>query len=148
MDGWRVGYLAAPLKMVGDLLKVHQYTVSCPNTFVQKAALTALTSSQDTLQAMTAEFGRRRRLVLDWLKSVDLPCVIPYGAFYFFPSIVKYGLSSAEFCLRALEKKSVALVPGSAFGPSGEGFFRLSYAVAYEKLEKGLMLLSDYLTEL
>ena len=148
MDGWRVGYMAVPEHLYGDILKVHQYTISCPNTFVQKAAIAALTCSQADTLNMVAEFDRRRLLITDWLKEVDLPCSAPQGAFYFFPSIRRYGLSSSEFCEYLLKEKGVALVPGNAFGSNGEGFVRLSYAVNYESLEKGLTLVSEGLAKL
>jgi len=148
MDGWRIGYMAIPEHLYGDILKVHQYTISCPNTFVQKAAIAALNCSQDETLNMVAEFDSRRLLIMDWLQEVELPCSTPQGAFYFFPSIRRFGLNSSEFCEYLLKEKNVALVPGDAFGSNGEGFIRLSYAVNNESLRKGLTLISEGLAKL
>ncbi len=145
MDGWRIGYLAAPRRYIPNALKLHQHIVSCPNTFVQYGALAALTSSQDCRIEMVARFDRRRRLMMSLLDDIDLPYVRPRGAFYIFPSVKKYGLSSLEFCDLLLNKARVAVIPGTAFGPPGEGHVRFAYSTTREEIEKGMRRVKDTL---
>jgi aspartate/methionine/tyrosine aminotransferase len=138
MDGWRIGYLIAPRHLVSDVLKMHQHLVSCPNTFVQVGARAALTASQDCVHHMVEEFDRRRGLLLSYLDDIGLPYIRPRGAFYVFPSIKKFGLTSGKFCDFLLNKAQVAAVPGVAFGTAGEGHIRLAYSTSYEEIIKGM----------
>jgi len=138
MDGWRIGYLISPREVVPQALKLQQHIVSCPNTFVQTGARAALTGSQDCVRRMTAEFDRRRKRLMSLLDSMGIPHVRPRGAFYIFPSIKKFGLSSSQFAEFLLEKARTAVVPGNAFGPLGEGYVRISYCAPVEEIEMGM----------
>jgi aminotransferase len=138
MDGWRIGYLAAPRDVLAEALKLQQHIVSCPNTFVQIGAEAALNGPQDSLHKMVAEFDRRRRLVMSCLDRMKIPYVRPRGAFYVFPNIKQFGMTSEKFAGFLLEKARVAVVPGDAFGSTAEGYVRLSYATSYEAIEKGM----------
>jgi len=138
MDGWRIGYLAAPREIISQIAKLHQHTISCPNTFIQSGATTALNQDQQYVDDMVKEFTRRRELIIDCLDKMKIPFVEPKGAFYVFPSIREFGLSSEEFADYLLEEARVAVVPGSAFGNSGEGYIRLSFTSPYEEIEQGL----------
>ena len=138
MDGWRIGYLIAPGEVITQALKLHQHIVSCPNTFVQVGAQAALTASQDCVRRMAAEFDRRRKVLMARLDEIGLPYVRPRGAFYVFPSIKKFGLTSARFAAFLLEKARTAVVPGDAFGPQGEGYVRISYCAPVEEIEAGM----------
>jgi aminotransferase len=138
MDGWRIGYLIAPRELITGALKMHQHILSCPNTFVQVGAEMALRGPQDCVRAMVAEFDRRRLLLMSYLDDIGIPYVRPRGAFYIFPSIKKFGLSSEQLSDILFEKARVAVVPGDAFGPVAEGYVRMSYATSYEAIEKGM----------
>ena len=138
MDGWRIGYLIAPREVIPGALKMHQHILSCPNTFVQVGAEAALNSSQDCIKAMVAEFDRRRRLLMSCLNSMKIPYVRPRGAFYVFPNIRKFGMSSEKLADFLFDKAQVAVVPGDAFGSMAEGYVRISYATSYESIEKGM----------
>ena len=138
MDGWRIGYLIAPREVISHALKLHQHVVSCPNTFVQVGAQVALTASQDCVREMVAEFDRRRRKLMSRLSEIGLPYVRPRGAFYIFPSIKKFGLTSSQFADFLFQKARVAVVPGDAFGPGGEGYVRISYCASVEEIEEGM----------
>ena len=138
MDGWRIGYLIAPREVIPQALKLHQHIVSCPNTFVQIGAQAALTGSQDCVRRMTAEFDRRRKKLMSLLDPIGLTYARPRGAFYIFPSVKKFGLTSAQFATFLLEKARTAVVPGNAFGPLGEGYVRISYCAPLEEIERGV----------
>lgn len=138
MTGWRVGYACAPADLLEGILKVHQYEIMSAPTTAQDAALVALTAAEMDVQRMVAEYDRRRRLVVDGLNRIGLPTFEPRGAFYAFPRISGTGLTSEEFSERLLFEYRVAAVPGSAFGPSGEGHVRMSYATSYEDLTEAL----------
>jgi len=138
MTGWRVGYMAAPAEILGEMRKVHQYTIMCASTVSQYAALAALREGEPYVQEMVAEYDRRRRLIVDGLNEVGLKCFEPQGAFYAFPSIDVTGMDGNTFAETLLEEEQVAVVPGSAFGEAGEGYVRCSYATAYEKIEEAL----------
>jgi aspartate/methionine/tyrosine aminotransferase len=138
MDGWRIGYLIGPKPFIKQALKMHQHILSCPNTFVQEGAKVALNSSQECVEKMVHEFDRRRKLMMSYLDDLGIPYDRPSGAFYIFPSIKKYGLSSKKFCDYLLEEARVAVVPGDAFGQGGEGYIRFSYTTSYENIEKGM----------
>ena len=148
MDGWRIGYLAAPRAIIADAIKMHQHIVSCPNTFVQHGAKSALTASQQCVKQMVAEFNRRRKLLISCMNDMDMPCVRPQGAFYAFPAIKKYGMTSQGFADFLLTEAQVAVVPGNAFGESGEGHVRISYSIPYEEIEKGMKRVAEAIEKL
>jgi aminotransferase len=138
MTGWRVGWLCAPAAILEGIVKVHQYGIMSAPTVAQDAALVALLDGEPHVVAMVAEYDRRRRLLVDGLNRIGLPTFEPRGAFYAFPRITSTGLTSDEFTERLLRQERVAVVPGNAFGPSGEGHVRMCYATAYEKIEEAL----------
>jgi aspartate/methionine/tyrosine aminotransferase len=148
MDGWRVGYLIAPKPLIEEALKIHQHILSCPNTFVQEGARVALSSSQECVGKMVHEFDRRRKLMMSYLDDLELPYARPQGAFYIFPSIKKFGLSSKEFCDYLLAEARVAVIPGDAFGQLGEGHVRFAYTTSYENIEKGMEKIKTALKKL
>ena len=138
MTGWRVGWMCAPAAILEGIVKVHQYGIMSAPTVAQDAALAALQGGEPAVQAMLAEYDRRRRMLVDGLNAMGLPTFEPRGAFYAFPKISGTGLSSDEFTERLLREERVACVPGNAFGPSGEGHVRMCYATSYEQLEEAL----------
>lgn len=138
MTGWRVGYAAAPGELLGAMRKVHQYTIMSAPTTSQWAALAGLKGAEAEMEAMVAEYDRRRQLIVGGLNEIGLDCFEPLGAFYAFPSIAATGMSDEEFADRLLQEERVAVVPGGAFGQAGRGFVRCSYATAYEKIEQAL----------
>ncbi len=136
MTGLRVGYVYGPKELIAPLWLCHQYLVACVDTFAQYAALAALKGPQNFVRDMVAEFDRRRRFTFKRLNEIGFNCVFPKGAFYMFPNIKAFGMSSEEFAQFLLKEAHVATVPGSAFGSHGEGYIRISYATAYEQLEE------------
>ena len=148
MDGWRIGYVAAPSWMMGPITRMHQHVVSCANTFVQKALEKALTSSQECVEEMRREFDRRRRLVMSSLDGMNLSYPTPRGAFYVFPKISEFGMPSLEFSRLLLREARLATVPGSAFGACGEGYIRIAYTIAGEKIAAGLSRMRDAVEKL
>jgi aminotransferase len=139
MTGWRVGYLAAPAGILEGIVKVHQYGIMSAPTTAQDAALEALVSGDPEVERMRAEYDRRRRLLVDGLNALGLRTFEPLGAFYAFPEVSSAtGLSSDAFTEALLTEERVAVVPGGAFGPSGEGHVRMCYATSYEQLEEAL----------
>ncbi|MEA2676022.1 MAG: aminotransferase [Chloroflexota bacterium] len=138
MTGWRVGYVCAPKDLLEGIVKVHQYEIMSAPTTAQDAAVVALATAETDVQRMTAEYDRRRRMFVDGLNAAGLPTVEPLGAFYAFPSIKPTGLTSEQFSERLLFEHKVAVIPGSAFGPSGEGHVRATLATSYEDLEEAL----------
>jgi len=138
MTGWRVGWVCAPATILEGIVKIHQYGIMSAPTAAQDAALVALTAGEPDVERMRAEYDRRRRLVVDGLNRIGLPTFEPRGAFYVFPRITSTGLTDNEFTERLLLEERVAVVPGSAFGPSGAGHVRACYATGYEKLEEAL----------
>ncbi|MDK2854993.1 MAG: aminotransferase [Bacillota bacterium] len=146
MTGWRLAYVVAKADIILPMLKVHQYTTTCATTFAQFGAIAATDGSQSCVAEMVAEFERRRDLVLRGLAEIEgISCVPPQGAFYAFPNIKAFGLTSAEFVETALTEAGVALVPGTAFGACGEGYVRLSYANSYENIAEALKRLKQVL---
>jgi aminotransferase len=139
MTGWRVGYACAPRELLEGIVKVHQYEIMSAPTVAQDAALAALTGAEADVVRMVGEYDHRRRMFVDGLNEIGLPTFEPKGAFYAFPSIRPTGLSSEEFAERLLFDEHVAVVPGSAFGPSGEGHVRCSLATGYVQLEEALV---------
>ncbi|MFN2144273.1 MAG: aminotransferase class I/II-fold pyridoxal phosphate-dependent enzyme [Anaerolineales bacterium] len=138
MTGWRVGFAAAPAEILQGLLRIHQYTVMCAPTTSQMAALKALQVGAPFVAEMQAEYDRRRRLIVDAFNEFGMPTFEPCGAFYAFPKISIPGMDDDQFAMELLKSEMVAVVPGSAFGPGGEGFIRCSYATAYEKIEQAM----------
>ncbi|MBG0788507.1 MAG: aminotransferase class I/II-fold pyridoxal phosphate-dependent enzyme [Anaerolineaceae bacterium] len=148
MTGWRIGYAAGPASMINGLVRIHQYSVMSSPTVSQYGALEALKSGEPYVKEMLAEYDRRRKLVYEGLNSMGLPTFEPHGAFYVFPSIHNTGLDDVTFAERLLLEEKVAVVPGSAFGDSGIGFVRCSYATSYEKLEIALEKIGHFLKRL
>jgi aminotransferase len=144
MTGWRVGWLAAPAAILEGIVKVHQYGIMSAPTTAQDAALVALIDGEADVEAMRSEYDRRRRLVVDGFNAVGLETFEPRGAFYAFPRITSTGLDSETFARRLLEEQHVAVIPGGAFGPSGEGHVRACYATSYEKLEEALVRIGRF----
>lgn len=138
MTGWRLGYAMGPAPIIKAMTKVHQYGIMSAPTTSQFAAIEALKSCDDDVSEMVREYNYRRRYVVDGFRSMGLSCFEPLGAFYVFPCIKSTGLTSEEFCSRLLEDEHVAVVPGNAFGESGEGFVRVSYAYSLENLQTAL----------
>lgn len=138
MTGWRIGYAAAPVDFTKGMLRVHQYTIMSAPTTAQDAALEALTNGESHVQEMLAEYNRRRRLIVDGFNRLGLTTFEPRGAFYAFPKIGASGMDDETFAERLLREEHVAVVPGNAFGPGGEGFVRACYATAYEQIEEAL----------
>ncbi|MBI3177283.1 MAG: aminotransferase class I/II-fold pyridoxal phosphate-dependent enzyme [Chloroflexi bacterium] len=145
MTGWRIGYAGGPAEMIAAMRKVHQYTIMSAPTTAQVAAIEALATGDEYVQQMVGEYDRRRRLIVGGLNTLGLDCFEPRGAFYAFPSIARSGLDDNEFAERLLQEEEVAAVPGSAFGSSGSGFVRMSYATAYEKIEEALNRLERFM---
>lgn len=147
MTGWRIGYACANPDILAAMRKVHQYTIMSAPTMGQAAAVAALThpDSPRFVEEMRQEYDRRRRLIVDGFNTLGLDCFEPRGAFYAFPSIRRSGMSGDEFAMKLLEEEEVAMVPGDAFGPSGAGYLRASYATAYEKIEEALNRLERFM---
>jgi len=144
MTGWRVGYLCAPAWLLEGIVKVHQYGIMSAPTVAQDAALAGLLACEADVEAMVAEYDRRRRLMVDGLNAIGLRTFEPRGAFYVFPLITSTGLDSETFAERLLREERVAVVPGGAFGPSGEGHVRACYATSYEQLEEALVRIGRF----
>jgi aminotransferase len=145
MTGWRIGFAAAPAEVLKGLLRIHQYTIMSAPTTAQAAALEALRSGEPYVQEMTAEYDRRRRLIVGGLNRLGLPTFEPRGAFYAFPDIRVTGMDDEAFAQKLLDEEKVAVVPGSAFGAGGSGFVRCSYATAYEKIEEALRRMESFM---
>src|SRR6266702_454870 len=145
MTGWRIGYAAAPPRILEAMLKVHQYAIMCAGTAAQEAALEALRHGEDDVRMMHDDYDRRRRMFVAGLNNIGLPCCEPRGAFYAFPSIASTGMTDDEFAEKLLFEEEVAVVPGSAFGAAGTGFVRCSYCTAYDKLEEALVRIERFL---
>jgi aminotransferase len=138
MTGWRIGYITAPAVLMEAMRKLHQYLIMSAPTMGQAAAAEALRHGDAAVEEMHAQYDRRRRMIVDGFNTLGMSCFEPRGAFYAFPSIAVTGMSDEEFCDRLLMEERVALVPGSAFGASGAGFVRASYATSDENIEKAL----------
>ncbi len=148
MTGWRLGYLCAPEPLVSQMHKIHQYAIMCAPTTSQLAAIEALKFGDPDIEMMAAEYDRRRKYILDGFKKIGIECFEAEGAFYVFPYIGKWGLTSDEFCQRLLDEKNVAIVPGNAFGSCGEGFARISYAYSVEHITKALEAMGEFVESL
>ena len=149
MTGWRLGYLCAPVGIIQACVRVHQYTVTCASSFVQEAAITALTDCADDVEAMRKEYQRRKDYVVKALNEIDgISCNNPHGAFYIFVNIKSLGMTSMEVAEYLLDNAKIALVPGSAFGSEGEGYLRISYACSYEELQEACARIKKAVEEL
>lgn len=148
MTGWRLGIAAAPRPVIKKMTLVHQYGIMSAPTTSQYAALEALKNGDGDIESMRQEYDSRRKLILSGLRDMGLSCFEPFGAFYIFPDISAYGLTSDEFCERLLREQRLAVVPGSAFGGSGEGFLRISYAYSVENIELALGRLRKFIGSL
>ena len=144
MTGWRVGYLCAPAAILEGVVKVHQYGIMSAPTMAQDAALAALLTAEADVEAMRAEYDRRRRLIVDGLNALGLATFEPRGAFYAFPRITSTGLDDNAFVEQLINEEHVAAVPGSAFGPSGAGHVRMCYATSYDKLQEALVRIGRF----
>lgn len=147
MTGWRLGYAAGPAPLVKVMTKIHQSCIMSAPTTSQYAAITALRQCDDQIEMMRDEYNRRRRYVVKALNEMGMTCFEPRGAFYVFPSIQISGLTSSEFCEQLLREKEVAIIPGSAFGASGEGYARISYAYSVDHLQTAMKRIREFLTE-
>ncbi len=147
MTGWRLGYVAAPEPVAKQMLKIHQYVIMSSPTVSQYAAITALEECENDVANMVSEYNMRRRFLVDGFNRIGLDCFEPEGAFYIFPSIESTGLTSEEFCEKLLYEKNVAVVPGSAFGVSGEGHIRISYAYSLKHLTTALERIEEFVKE-
>lgn len=145
MTGWRLGYCAAPAPIISQIFKIHQYGIMCSPYISQNAAIEALTSCDSEVMKMVEEYDIRRRYLVNEFNRIGLSCFNPEGAFYAFPCIKSTGLTSEEFCERLLYEKKVAVVPGNAFGDSGEGYIRISYAYSLKHLMEAMSRIEDFI---
>jgi len=148
MTGWRLGYTLAPAEITTQMLKIHQYAIMCAPTTSQYAAVEAMRNGDADVEMMRKEYNRRRRYIVGGLRSLGIDCFDPEGAFYVYPNISKFGLSSEEFCERLLQEEKAAIVPGTAFGDCGEGFARISYAYSVEHIAKALDRIERFVKKL
>ncbi len=148
MTGWRMGYVAAPNEICAQMYKIHQYAIMCAPTTSQFAAIEALKNGDPDIEYMTDEYDRRRRLIVNGLREMGLSCFEPEGAFYVFPNISGFGLTSEQFCERLLYEEKVAIVPGTAFGDCGEGFARISYAYSVKHIGTALEKMARFIEKL
>jgi aminotransferase len=148
MTGWRLGYACGPEPVIAQMTKIHQYCIMCAPTTSQYAAVEALHNGDDDVKMMRESYDERRRFVLHMLAQMGLPCFEPEGAFYVFPCIREFGMTSDEFATRLLKEEKVAIVPGTAFGDCGEGYLRISYAYSIDNLKKALGRLGKFVGSL
>ena len=148
MTGWRLGYACGPDPILKQMLKIHQFAIMCAPTTSQYAAIEALRNGDEDVAMMREQYDARRRYLMQRFKEMGLDCFEPFGAFYVFPCIKEFGMTSDEFANRLLQTKKVAVVPGTAFGRSGEGFLRVSYAYSLEDLKVALERVEEFITEL
>lgn len=145
MTGWRMGYVCGPKELIGAMTKLHQYGIMSAPTTSQYAAIEAMEHGDGDIEAMRSEYDGRRRFLVDGFRKLGLDCFEPRGAFYTFPCIKSTGLTSEEFCDRFLAAERVAVIPGSAFGPGGEGYVRACYAASMKDLAEALSRLERFL---
>ena len=148
MTGWRLGYCCGPSKILSVMTKIHQFAIMCAPTNSQYAATAALRDCFPEVLKMREAYDQRRRFLLHSFRNMGLPCFEPFGAFYVFPCIKEFGMTSGEFATRLLEEQRVAVVPGDAFGESGEGYIRISYAYSLEALKEAVGRLEKFVTKL
>ena len=148
MTGWRLGYACGPSDIIKQMTKIHQFAIMCAPTTSQYAAVEALKNGDDDVRMMRGAYNQRRRFLMNAFKEMNLPCFEPFGAFYVFPCIKEFRMTSEEFATKFLEEEKVAAVPGSAFGDSGEGFLRISYAYSIENLKEAMTRLARFVEKL
>jgi aminotransferase len=148
MTGWRLGYACGPKEIIQQMTKIHQFAIMCAPTTSQYAAVEALKNGDRDIEEMRVAYNQRRRYLMNAFKEMGLECFEPYGAFYVFPCIKEFGMTSDEFATRFLEEEKVAVVPGTAFGDCGEGFLRISYAYSLENLKVAIGRLEHFVTKL
>lgn len=148
MTGWRLGYACGPEAIIKQMTKIHQFAIMCAPTTSQYAAIEALKNGDADVAMMRESYNQRRRFLINAFKEMGLECFEPFGAFYIFPCIKEFGMTSDEFATRFLEEEKVAVVPGTAFGDCGEGFLRISYAYSLEKLKLAIGKLEHFITKL
>ena len=148
MTGWRLGYACGPEVIIKQMLKIHQFAIMCAPTTSQYAAVEAMRNGDEDVAAMREEYNGRRRFLMHRFKEMGLECFEPFGAFYVFPCIKEFGMTSDEFATELLKAKKVAVVPGTAFGDSGEGFIRISYAYSLDNLKLAIGRIEEFITEL
>ena len=148
MTGWRLGYACAPKEIIKQMTKIHQFAIMCAPTISQYAAVEALKNGDKDVDEMRQSYNQRRRFLLNAFKEMNIPCFEPFGAFYVFPNIQEFGMTSEEFATRLLKEEKVALIPGTAFGESGEGHLRISYAYSLENLKKAMQRLKRFVEKL
>ncbi|MCQ2524590.1 MAG: aminotransferase class I/II-fold pyridoxal phosphate-dependent enzyme [Lachnospiraceae bacterium] len=148
MTGWRLGYACGPKEIIAQMTKIHQFAIMCAPTTSQYAAVEALKNGDDDVKMMRDAYDQRRRFLMNSFKEMGLECFEPFGAFYVFPCIKEFGMTSEEFATRFLEEEKVAAVPGTAFGDSGEGFLRVSYAYSMERLQEAMTRLARFVEKL
>lgn len=148
MTGWRLGYACGPKEIIEQMTKIHQFAIMCAPTTSQYAAVEALRNGDDDVAEMRTAYNQRRRYLVNAFREMELECFEPYGAFYVFPCIKEFGMTSEEFATRFLEEEKVAAVPGTAFGDSGEGFLRISYAYSLENLKEAIGRLGHFVNKL
>lgn len=145
MTGWRLGYACAPKVILEQMLKIHQYAIMCAPTTSQYAAVEALRNGDEDVAKMREAYNQRRNYLMKAFKEMGLQCFEPFGAFYVFPSIQKFGMTSDEFATKLLQEEKIAVVPGTAFGKSGEGFVRISYAYSIDDLKEALSRIERFI---
>ena len=148
MTGWRLGYVCAPNEIIKQMTKIHQFAIMCAPTISQYAAIEALKYGDKDVEMMKESYNERRNFLMNSFKEMGIKCFEPFGAFYVFPSIKEFNMSSDDFAMKLLEEENVAVVPGSAFGDSGEGFLRISYAYSIENLKKAIDKISVFIQKL
>lgn len=148
MTGWRLGYACAPAEIIKQMTKIHQFAIMCAPTTSQYAAVEALKNGDDDVEQMRKSYNQRRRFLMDAFKKMGLNCFEPYGAFYVFPCIKEFGMTSEEFATKFLQEEKVAVVPGTAFGNCGEGFLRISYAYSLDNLKIAIGRLENFVKRL
>ena len=148
MTGWRLGYACGPKNIIEQMTKIHQFAIMCAPTTSQYAAVEALKNGDDDVAEMRNAYNQRRRFLMNAFQEMGLECFEPYGAFYVFPCIKEFGMTSDEFATRFLEEEKVAVVPGTAFGDCGEGFLRISYAYSIENLKVAIGRLANFVEKL
>ena len=148
MTGWRLGYACAPKELIKQMTKIHQFAIMCAPTISQYAAVEALKNGDKDVEEMKQAYNQRRRFLIDSFRKMNLDCFEPFGAFYVFPCIKEFGMTSEEFATKFLQEEKVAIVPGTAFGDCGEGFLRISYAYSLENLKEAIGRLERFITKL
>ena len=148
MTGWRLGYACGPANIIEQMTKIHQFAIMCAPTTSQYAAVAALRDGDEDVAQMCESYNQRRRFLMHAFKEMGLPCFEPFGAFYVFPCIKEFGMTSDEFATRFLQEYKVAVVPGTAFGDSGEGFLRISYAYSIDNLKVAIGRLAEFVEKL